>query len=174
MKRVVTIVGLALVFTASMGATAADDPALAAARRCTQISDNLLRLTCFDKALAAGVGGAAAAPVAAPASPAPALAASAEAPATFGEENVRKSIVERDKAEVRKLSAMVTAVKSVRQDVYRVSLDNGQVWQQTEMSSMFTVAVGDSVEISKGRFGGYRMSRTSGGGSGWVSVVRAK
>ena len=40
---------------------------------------------------------------------------------------------------------------------FAVELDNGQVWQATEMHRVGLPKVGKSVEISKGRFGGYRM-----------------
>ena len=42
-------------------------------------------------------------------------------------------------------------------DRFAVELDNGQVWQATEMHRVGLPKVGRSVEILKGRFGGYRM-----------------
>ena len=45
----------------------------------------------------------------------------------------------------------------VADDRFAVQLDNGQVWQATEMHRVGLPKVGISVEVSKGRFGGYRM-----------------
>ena len=46
--------------------------------------------------------------------------------------------------------------------------------QQMDMDSLFQVDVGDTIQIEKGRLGGYRMARTSNGRSGWVRVTRVK
>jgi len=48
------------------------------------------------------------------------------------------------------------------------------VWQQMDMDSLFNLAAGDTVQIDRGRMGGYRMARISKGGSSWVRVNRVK
>jgi len=168
----------------------AADPQLDAARQCTALTDSLQRLVCYDKALAYGSPSVAApAPAAAqaqrparaatqppPAAPAAAAAAPAVAAAApaLGDEAVKRS--RKDEAvstEPTNLEARVTAARETRKDTYRVSLENGQVWQQMDMSSLFHVAVGDTVRIEKGKMGGYRMALT-GGHSGWVRVSRVQ
>lgn len=111
------------------------------------------------------------APATAPAAPAP--AAPANASADFGSEQLRRS-ASRDDEEPRTLTASVTALRETRRNVFRITLDNDQVWQQMDMDSLFHLEVGDTVEINRGRLGGYRMARTSRGGSGWVRVNRLK
>jgi hypothetical protein len=43
-----------------------------------------------------------------------------------------------------------------------------------DMSTLFQVAVGDTVRIEKGAMGGFRMARTTNGRSGWVRVSRVQ
>jgi hypothetical protein len=167
----------------------AADPQLEAARQCTQLKDSLQRLVCYDKALADGSPPAAVSPPAAaqaprppraaPQSPAPSAAAAvvaapvvATAAPALGDESVKRSRKDGAvAAEPSNLEAKVTAARETRKDTYRVSLDNGQIWQQMDMSTLFHVAVGDTVRIEKGAMGGFRMALT-GGHSGWVRVSR--
>ncbi len=172
----------------------AADPQLDAARQCTQLKDSLQRLVCYDKALMEAAPASSTAPVAvapapavraapapapAPArapspaaSPAPAVAAAAPA---LGDESLKRSQKERKESDgPTSLEAKVTAAREVRQATYRVTLDNGQVWQQMDMSTLFQVGVGDVVRIEKGALGGFRMARVSNGRSGWVRVNRVE
>jgi hypothetical protein len=171
----------------------AADPQLDAARQCTQLKDSLQRLVCYDKALMEAAPAAStmsvapapavrAAPAPAPApaaSPAPAVvaaapAAPAAAPA-LGDESLKRSQKQRKESDgPTSLEAKVTAAREVRQATYRVTLDNGQVWQQMDMSTLFQVGVGDVVRIEKGALGGFRMARVSNGRSGWVRVNRVE
>jgi hypothetical protein len=106
------------------------------------------------------------------ASPAPAVAAAAPA---LGDESLKRSQKERKESDgPTSLEAKVTAAREVRQATYRVTLDNGQVWQQMDMSTLFQVGVGDVVRIEKGALGGFRMARVSNGRSGWVRVNRVE
>jgi hypothetical protein len=165
----------------------AADPQLEAARQCTQLKDSLQRLVCYDKALADGSPpGAAPAPAAvqaqrppraapqapAPVAPAAAAAVAAAAPA-LGDESVKRNRKDAPDAVPSNLEAKVTAARETRKDTFRVSLDNGQVWQQMDMSALFHVAVGNTVRIEKGALGGFRMA-LSGGRSGWVRVSRVQ
>ena len=52
------------------------------------------------------------------------------------------------------LFAAVAKISFDRNDYFTVTLNNGQVWQQTEVSRL-KIAVGDRVEIEEGRFGGF-------------------
>jgi hypothetical protein len=144
------------------GAALAADGTLAEARRCAEMQDSLQRLVCYDRLFAGE-------PLAA------APAAPAASSADFGSETLKRSVEEREaEAGPRSVTATVKSLSQTRPNVFRVTLDNGQVWQQMDKDSMFHVAVGDTVEINRGSMGGYTMSRTSNGGSGWVKVNRLK
>lgn len=176
-----TVLGLV-----SSVAAAAESP-LDAARRCGMVKDSLERLVCYDRLFGPDAMPPAArapsatpmvpvappAPVAAPVAAAPVAAAPAAAPA-LGDEAVKKHSKATKSNEPTGLTANVSALKEIGQNLYRISLDNGQVWQQVESASLFQVAVGDTVRIEKGVMGSYRMSRTSNGQSGWVHVTRVE
>jgi len=162
----------------------AADGQVEAARQCAQQKDSLQRLVCYDRIFQAEeVSPARAAPaataaVAAPvvaaapaAAAAPALAAPAAAPA-LGDETLKKNQVKKAEAAPKGLEAQVTAVRESRPEIFRVTLDNGQIWQQMESSNLFHVRNGDRVRIERGSMGGYRMSLAKG--SGWVRVTRVE
>ena len=193
-KRWMVIPALLLV----SGTGLAAEDVVQRAQRCATVTDSLERLVCYDRLFAQGAGSAAAAagpaltpaPAAAPraqaAAPAsraaaPTPPAAAPAPTTpasspasdFGADQLRRSGA-RDEAEPRTLTAAIEQLRETRPNVFLMTLDNGQVWQQMDMDSLFHVEVGDTVEINRGRLGGYRMARKSRGGSGWVRVNRVR
>jgi hypothetical protein len=110
---------------------------------------------------------AAAAPVAAP------IAAPPAAPApTFGQEQLSsKHRPPADPAD-QTLHAKVTALRAPVPDTYRITLDNGQVWQQQESRFGFSLTAGDSVTLGKGAMGSYRLWRDADGPKAWVRVTR--
>lgn len=159
------------------GSALAADATLESARRCLQVKDNLERLTCFDRAFAgaSAPAGQASEPVQVVVPDAAPVVAARAPEASFGEESVKRKASERATPEgPSSITAKVTAVRETRKDLFRLTLDNGQVWQQMEMVNLFTVAVGDTVQIEKGSLGGYRMARTSNGRSAWVRVSRSQ
>jgi hypothetical protein len=170
------------------GVVVAAQPSGDALQRCAQVKDSLERLVCYDRAAAAGTSAPAApatpaAPVAPPVvtPPAPVVQAVPSAPVAapaareFGDETVKRTEKERvANSGPTSLTAQVAGMKEYRRNVYVLTLDNGQVWQQMDMDSLFTVKVGDTIQIEKGKLGGYRMARTSDGRSGWVRVNRVK
>jgi hypothetical protein len=155
------------------GTVLAAEAPLDRARQCATIQDSLQRLMCYDRVFAAS---AAAPAVAAPAAVVPVAPAQASGDtARFGAETLRRSEAEREsEAPPSSITATVRELRQTRPNVFRVSLDNGQIWQQMDMDSLFILSVGDTVQIDRGRLGGYRMARTSKGGSGWVRVNRVK
>lgn len=165
-------------------AALAADATLESAQRCAQVQDSLQRLVCYDRVFPPGQAPVATpvpAPTPAPAqaprvATAPAPAAVAPAPAAeFGAESVRRREEQREaEGPPRSITAAVASVRQTRPNVYRMTLDNGQVWDQMDMDVTFSVDEGDAVRIERGRMGGYRMSRTSRGGTGWVRVNRIK
>jgi hypothetical protein len=167
----------------------AADPQVEGGRQCAQLKDSLQRLVCYDRIFQAGDSSvpapsaaprtAAPAPVPAPAprivAAAPAVAAAPVATPALGDESVQRKEKEKNKpAEPTSLEARITALKETRPQVVRLTLDNGQVWQQMDMSTVFQVSVGDSIRIEKGAMGGYRAARTNGSRSSWVRVTRVQ
>jgi hypothetical protein len=169
----------------------AADAQVEGGRQCAQLKDSLQRLVCYDRIFQAGDASVPApsaaprtaapppAPVPAPAprivAAAPAVAAAPVAAPALGDESVQRKEKEKNKpAEPTSLEATITALKETRPQVVRLTLDNGQVWQQMDMSTVFQVSVGDSIRIEKGAMGGYRAARTSGSRSSWVRVTRVQ
>jgi hypothetical protein len=188
--------GMVVMGVLASTALAAEDAAQRG-QRCASIADSLERLVCYDGVFRPGGATARAAAPAVTPSPAPAPAPQAAAPvpaapaaaapapaagdagpqesvAGFGAETIRRSSREKDNEAPRAVVAEVKEVRETRPNVYRMVLDNGQVWQQMDMDSRFDVKAGDTVEINRGLMGGYRMARQSRGGSGWVRVNRVK
>jgi hypothetical protein len=166
-------------------AVLAADPSADAVRNCGAIADNFARLACFDnlaRSAPAASAPAAAAPAAAASAPVAAAAAVgvAAAPAGFADEALKKSTAERAaaaSAAPTDLTAKVTAMHEISYKRFRVSLDNGHVWQQEETQplTMPEVQVGDTVHLEKGSLGGYRMAMVRNGKDlYWTRVTRLK
>jgi hypothetical protein len=105
-----------------------------------------------------------------------AAAPTAVAP-SLGDDQVRKYDKEAKEAkeatgEPKSLTAKVIAVKETREDTWRMNLDNGQVWQQMDMSSVFHPVVGDTVEVQRKMMGGYALALAGGKRSPWIRVTR--
>jgi hypothetical protein len=172
------VVGLLL--TGITAASLAADGGSESARRCVSIKDSLARLVCYDKAFqnesteppAATLRSApprASTPSALPVPPTPAVA-----PPSLGEEHLRKTVKERDREQVSDLTAVVTALKEIRQNTYRITLDNGQVWEQMDLGNGFRIAPGDTVRIERSKMGGYYLARQGPRSYGQVRVTRLK
>jgi hypothetical protein len=56
------------------------------------------------------------------------------------------------------LTAQVRRVVPLAAGLYRLNLDNGQVWETTEADSAMAFKVNDAVTISRGLFNSYRIS----------------
>jgi hypothetical protein len=185
MQGMKAAMGCALLLPAALFAA---DAQVESARRCAQQKDSLQRLVCYDgifQAEAAPVARAATPPpatapaataaaapaVAASAAPAAAASAAASAPA-LGDESLKKVQKEKASAAPKHLEAKVTALREMRPELFKLTLDNGQVWQQQDVSTLFHVEVGDGVRIERGSMGSYRMAKV--GGSGWVRVTRVE
>lgn len=170
MRRYRLAIATMLAGTAALAA----DGTLQSAQRCAQVPDSLQRLVCYDRVFPPGQVPAAPA-VTSPAPPVATAPPPAIPTAEFGAESVRRTEEQRQAEEPpRSLTAALDSVREMRPNVFRMTLENGQVWDQMDMDITFTVQAGDTVQIERGRMGGYRMSRTSRGGSGWVRVNRLK
>lgn len=160
------------------GPIMAADGSLDAARRCAQMQDSLQRLVCYDRIFAAPAGSAAptAGPVTAPAPAAPGVAtAVAVAPVqqSFGSEHLKSSVEERKRIEAPETQkAKVAAVREARPGVWRITLENDQVWQQAEADRNFFISAGDTVVIERGLLGSHHLEQEGGGRR--VRVTRVK
>ncbi len=113
-----------------------------------------------------------AAPAAAtgPAAPAPAVIPAAIPPAspteTFGlsAEQQQRRTPEKP-AELEAIESQVTAVKALQYDRFRLTLENGQVWSQTEPTPRQQFYPGDTIKIRKAALGSYLATgpKSSGG-----------
>jgi hypothetical protein len=127
-------------------ALAADDDDLAQRiAACTREQDDARRLACFDRA---------AAPKAVP--------PQVETTDTFGvhgSELARKREDSKPESEAapKRISATVTAIEKRSRGELVVTLDNGQVWAQKEVSGFFPLKVGDPVAILAGTLGSFRL-----------------
>jgi hypothetical protein len=189
MKKIFhAVVVMSLSAAALAAAPSADD-----IRRCAAIADSTARLACFDQLSAAPPATSKRAPVAAPLTTAPAAAAPAaaapaaaasaavaapDAPtaAALGAETLPKTREERAATSgPTTLTAVVTDALPTQGNMFRITLDNGHVWQTMEGRSVFTVKKGDTVRIDKRSMGSYQVARVVDGKAGYpVRAVRQK
>jgi hypothetical protein len=191
---------LTLALTLSCTAAGAASPPAtlpASVAACLRVTDAGQRLACYDQSVAALLPATIVAPPAAPVAAAtPAIKAPPAAPAappvaaskaasavaaaapvaapapTFGQEQLSsKQRPPADPAD-QTLHAKVTALRAPVPDTYRITLDNGQVWQQQESRFGFSLTAGDSVTLGKGAMGSYRLWRDADGPKAWVRVTR--
>lgn len=156
-------------------------------RACMSESDPTQRLACFDRESAqlaqesapvarrADPPPASAAPAAAAtaATAAPVIAApTAAAPAPSAEDKfgVRGSIDKKEAEE--KLTAKVSELGTMPHGELRLTLDNGQVWQQKSGDRAMRIKVGDDVTIRRASLGSFLL--TSAAANGSMRVARVK
>lgn len=130
------------------GAAGAED--LVAARTCAAIAQADTRLQCYDHAF--GV---------APPPPASRFGDTGQLPAKVAQDPVPQT-----------LEAKVSAAASLPEGLYRLTLDNGQVWQTRRADWALQFAASDRVTISRLILGGYQISRAGDPRS--VSAKRIK
>jgi hypothetical protein len=151
------------------------------ARSCTSIADKMARLACYDAALgvktvpAPQSATSAASPVARQTAPAPQTAAVAPPPSVaktpedaFGDTGNLKG--SQKPALPKRLTATVLKAVPLGQGLYRLTLDNGQIWQTTQADWAVDFDSSNSVTISRMLLGNYLISRTGQGRT--VSVKR--
>jgi hypothetical protein len=124
---------------------------LKAAQACAPLSDDAARLKCYDAAM----GIAKPAPGAAVKSPAPTPDDSRNQ-AKFGDDG--RLHTDPKPALPKSLTAQVRAVAPLADGLYRLTLDNGQVWDTTQADSALVFKINDGVIISRGLLGSYRIS----------------
>jgi hypothetical protein len=179
------------------GSAAAADTLPSTLRACMSESDSARRLACFDResarlvepsvpvarraeppAAPASTASAATAPAAAV--PATAAASSTPAPSAQDKFGYRGTIAraELDKKEAEErtgseqLTARITEIATLPHGEVRLTLDNGQIWQQNSGERGLRVRVGDEVTIRRASLGSFLLS--SSGVKGVTRVARVK
>jgi len=171
---------------------------LAGARACVGIADKAARLACFDAAFASPTALAAPAPVPTatvpPAPPAPpaTLAASpapaalpapaAKAPAAqaapaaavdrFGDNGQLQPELSAKASLPKKLDLKVVTAAALGQGLYRLTLDNGQIWETRQADWALEFKSGDAVTISRMILNSYQISLAGQGRSVGVKRVQ--
>jgi hypothetical protein len=156
MRELSAAIGLA--FVLALGCAHGED--LKGAQACTRLGDDAARLSCYDAAL-----GAAKPPAAQQSG-----VAKTEIPAKFGDNG---QLHPESKADLPKnLTAKVQQVTPLATGLYRLALDNGQIWRTTQADLALAFKANDMVTISRRVLGGYDISLA--GHSTSVNATRVK
>ena len=126
---------------------------LQAAQACTRLDDDAARLSCYDAAM--GVRKAASG-AAKPQSAPPSDAVTTDAQGKFGDDG--RFHTESKSSLPKNLTVQVREVTMLPAGLYRLTLDNGQVWDTTQSDSALAFKANDAVTISRRVFGGYEIS----------------
>lgn len=142
MKTPVKMIAVSATLLVSAGILFAADEAR---HRCAQVRDDAERLACYDQAF----GNPAA----------PATAAPAQ---KFGlpEKNVPRESSENGPPA--SIAGAIVSLTRQRDGKFVVTLDNAQVWSQSEINSQADVAVGDAVTVRRGALGSYLLVTKDG------------
>jgi hypothetical protein len=148
MRTVLPAFGLALVFV--LGSAHGQD--LQAAQACTRLDKDAARLSCYDAAMGRVKAALAAAK---PQSAQTPDAVSTVPQAKFGDDG--RFHTEAKPRPPKNLSAQVREVMLLPAGLYRLTLDNGQVWDTSEADSALAFKANDTVTISRRVLGGYEI-----------------
>jgi len=151
-------VAFGLAFVLALGCAQGQD--LKAAQACARLGDDVSRLACYDAALR----------VAKPPTARPSGVARTETSAKFGDNG---QLHPESKADLPKnLTAQVQQVTPLPAGLYRLALDNGQVWRTTQADLALAFKANDMVTITRRVLGGYEISLA--GHSTSVNATRVK
>jgi len=123
-------------------------------QRCAAEKDKEARLTCYDEVAAISAG-----PAPAPPSPEQQFGVKGELLRKQQEEKAKENPAPE---EIQALTATVAKVKTLPRGQLVVELDNGQAWEQKDVTSKFFLKVGEQVKIESGSLGAYWLSSESG------------
>jgi hypothetical protein len=127
---------------AAGGVDAVRSEDIAAARACAGITQNSARLACYDSAFGNASG----------------------PEAQFGDNGQLRPPVHKESLP-KNVTAVVQSVRPLAQGLYRLSLDNGQVWQTRQADWAIVFKSNDAVTISRMALGGYQISVAGSGRS---------
>ncbi len=138
------------------------------------MADSNSRLACYDQLFAKAPAAASAPAAGAAAAAVPAVVAMPAA-ASVGAETLPRAREEKSTAAPTMLVARITAILPNPGNMFRITLDNGQVWETQEGHSSFIIKVGDTVRINKRPMGSYQVAREVDGKAGYpVRAIRQK
>jgi hypothetical protein len=149
MQKVSPVFSLMLVFALKC----AQGQDLLAMKACTRLGGDAARLSCYDAAM--GVPKSAS-DAAKPQSAPPAQTVSTEPQAKFGDDGRLHTVAKTPLP--KNLSAQVREVALLPAGLYRLTLDNGQVWDTTQADSALAFKANDAITISRGLLGSYQIS----------------
>jgi hypothetical protein len=132
-----------------IGGACAQD--VAAARACGGVKEDAKRLVCYDKAFSPGGG---------------------KPEARFGDTGQLHAEVTAREDAPKSVTATVQIATPLAEGLYRLSLDNGQVWQTRRADWAMQFRSSDTVTISRMPLGGYQISMAGSARS--VDVKRIK
>lgn len=151
MRTVLPAFGLALVFV--LGCAHGQD--LQAAQACARLDDDAARLSCYDAAMGRVKAARGATKPQSAQPPDPPNAVGSVPQAKFGDDG--RLHTETQPRPPKNLSAQVREVMPLPAGLYRLTLDNGQVWDTTEADSALAFKANDAVTISRRVLGGYEI-----------------
>jgi len=149
---------MGLWFILALGCARAQD--LKAAQACTRLGDDVARLSCYDAAFGVSKPPAAEQPG----------AGKTEPLAKFGDSGALHPNSQADLP--KSMTVHVQQATPLAHGLYRLTLENGQVWRTTEEDSALEFKANDVVTISRRVMGGYEVSLTGRNAS--VNVTRIK
>jgi hypothetical protein len=156
MRELSVVIGLALVL--ALGCAHGQD--LKAAQACTRLGDDVSRLACYDAALG----------VAKPSAAQQSGVGKTDAQTKFGDNG---RLHPDSKADLPKsLTVQIQQVTPLPYGLYRLTLENGQVWRTTQADSALAFKANDTVAISRRVLGGYEISLVGHNAS--VNATRIK
>ena len=160
--------GIGVVFVLALGCARGQD--LKAAQACTRLGDDASRLACYDATLGHNAALGAAKPPTTEQTAQQSGVAKTEASAKFGDNG---QLHPESKADLPKnLTAKVQQVTPLPAGLYRLALDNGQIWRTTQADLALAFKANDMVTISRRVLGGYDISLA--GHSTSVNATRVK
>jgi hypothetical protein len=148
---------------------------LAAARACVQLAGAAARLACYDAAFAAQpVPPANPAPSASSVSSAPPASSTSSAPAaaSFGDNGQLQQQLKAKAKLPKELQFKVQTAVPIGRGLYRLTLENGQIWETRQADWALEFKSSDTVTISRMVFDTYQISLAGQGRS--VGVKRIK
>lgn len=153
-----------MVFVLALGRAHGQD--LKAAQACTRLGDDASRLACYDAALGHDAALGAAKQQAASQS----SVVKTEPSAKFGDNGQLHSDFKADLP--KSLTVQIQRVTPLPYGLYRLALENGQVWRTTEEDSTLAFKANDTIVISRRALGGYEISLAGRNAS--VNATRIK
>jgi hypothetical protein len=156
MRKLSSAIGLS--FVLALGCACGQD--LKAAQACTRLVDDAARLSCYDAAFG----------VSRPPAADQSGVGKSEPEARFGDSGRLHPDARADLP--KSMTTRVQQVTPLAYGLYRLTLENGQVWRTTQGDSALEFKANDMVTISRRVMGGYEVSLTGRNAS--VDATRIK